>query len=369
VSRREFWDQIHRIAAEGTTVLVTTHYMDEAERCHRLAFIFRGETVLDVGTPTEIVERAACGRRARRRPPRRCRARSATPESRRSRTSAGAARRAAAADGSRHRRARGARRASGPFTRAEASGRATVEDAFVSMVREDEPRAPSVKGWRMTRFLAIAGRSSSSSGATGSPSRHDGGLPVLQLLLFGYAINTDVRNIPTVVFDQDGSAESRDLVRRLEATGFYDVVGHVRLRRDRRAMRGTRTRGSSCPRVRRANIRGRARRAGAARVDGSDPQTVASATHTAASLSAALSMDRCSSSRRRAHRRGSRADHGADHLVQPRAAHGGLHRAGAHRRHPHDDDGDAHRDGHRPRARARHARAAHRLAGAPPSSS
>ncbi len=56
VSRREFWDQIHRIAAGGTTVLLTTHYMDEAERCHRLAFIFRGE-LLDVGTPTEIVER------------------------------------------------------------------------------------------------------------------------------------------------------------------------------------------------------------------------------------------------------------------------------------------------------------------------
>jgi ABC-2 type transport system ATP-binding protein len=56
VSRREFWEQIHRLAAEGTTVLVTTHYMDEAERCHRLAFIFRG-TVLDVGTPEEIVQR------------------------------------------------------------------------------------------------------------------------------------------------------------------------------------------------------------------------------------------------------------------------------------------------------------------------
>src|SRR6185295_19448618 len=42
VSRREFWEQIHRLSAEGTTVLVTTHYMDEAERCHRLAFIFRG---------------------------------------------------------------------------------------------------------------------------------------------------------------------------------------------------------------------------------------------------------------------------------------------------------------------------------------
>jgi ABC-2 type transport system ATP-binding protein len=58
VSRREFWDQIHHIAAEGTTVLVTTHYMDEAERCHRIAFIFRG-TVLDVGTPNEIMERRA----------------------------------------------------------------------------------------------------------------------------------------------------------------------------------------------------------------------------------------------------------------------------------------------------------------------
>ncbi|HEV8548682.1 MAG TPA: ABC transporter ATP-binding protein [Polyangiaceae bacterium] len=56
VSRREFWEQIHRLAHEGTTVLLTTHYMDEAERCHRLAFIFRG-TLLDVGTPEEIVSR------------------------------------------------------------------------------------------------------------------------------------------------------------------------------------------------------------------------------------------------------------------------------------------------------------------------
>jgi ABC-2 type transport system ATP-binding protein len=56
VSRREFWQQIHSLSSEGTTILVTTHYMDEAERCHRLAFIFRGH-VLDVGTPAEIVER------------------------------------------------------------------------------------------------------------------------------------------------------------------------------------------------------------------------------------------------------------------------------------------------------------------------
>lgn len=56
VSRREFWARIHRIAADGTTVIVTTHYMDEAERCHRLGFMFRG-ALLDIGTPAEVVER------------------------------------------------------------------------------------------------------------------------------------------------------------------------------------------------------------------------------------------------------------------------------------------------------------------------
>ena len=56
VARREFWDEIHELAAGGTTIVVTTHYMDEAERCNRLAFIFDGR-VLDEGEPGEIVER------------------------------------------------------------------------------------------------------------------------------------------------------------------------------------------------------------------------------------------------------------------------------------------------------------------------
>ncbi len=57
VSRRQFWAMIHRLASEGTTVLLTTHYMDEAERCHRLAFIFRGE-VLSTGTPADVLSRS-----------------------------------------------------------------------------------------------------------------------------------------------------------------------------------------------------------------------------------------------------------------------------------------------------------------------
>ncbi|MCK5275488.1 MAG: ABC transporter ATP-binding protein, partial [Alphaproteobacteria bacterium] len=49
-ARREFWDEIHSLAAEGITVLVSTHYMDEAERCHRLAILDHGVKVAD-GTP------------------------------------------------------------------------------------------------------------------------------------------------------------------------------------------------------------------------------------------------------------------------------------------------------------------------------
>jgi len=53
-SRRLFWQKIHALAAGGTTVLVTTHYMDEAERCERLAFLSRGRLIA-VGTVPETL--------------------------------------------------------------------------------------------------------------------------------------------------------------------------------------------------------------------------------------------------------------------------------------------------------------------------
>lgn len=52
-ARRAFWRTIHRIAAEGTTVLVTTHYMDEAEQCGRLAMMSQGRLIA-LGTPAEV---------------------------------------------------------------------------------------------------------------------------------------------------------------------------------------------------------------------------------------------------------------------------------------------------------------------------
>jgi ABC-2 type transport system ATP-binding protein len=56
-ARREFWEEIHRLAGEGLTFLIATHYMDEAERCHRLAFIVRGH-LLAHGTVADVIQRA-----------------------------------------------------------------------------------------------------------------------------------------------------------------------------------------------------------------------------------------------------------------------------------------------------------------------
>ncbi len=56
-ARREFWDEIHRLAGEGLTVLITTHYMDEAERCHRLAYLAYGN-LMTRGTVADVIAAA-----------------------------------------------------------------------------------------------------------------------------------------------------------------------------------------------------------------------------------------------------------------------------------------------------------------------
>ncbi|MGS0742305.1 ABC transporter ATP-binding protein [Glaciimonas sp. GG7] len=53
-ARRDFWEELHNLAAQGISVLVSTHYMDEAERCHKLAYLAYGQLLIQ-GTAAEIV--------------------------------------------------------------------------------------------------------------------------------------------------------------------------------------------------------------------------------------------------------------------------------------------------------------------------
>ena len=118
-------------------------------------------------------------------------------------------------------------------------------------------------------------------------------LPFLQLMLFGYAINTDVRHMPTLVYDQDRSAESRDFVASMVATGFYDVVGHASSYADvdRALRRGTARVALVVPPRYGASLHsGKPARLQLV-VDGSDPQTVASATNTASAMALSRSSD------------------------------------------------------------------------------
>ena len=300
VSRREFWDHIHRLAAEGTTVLLTTHYMDEAERCHRLAFIFGG-ALLDVGTPDGGGGTApACAPRSSRWT---ARGPAEVEEALRADprveeiahygvllrvTTRGdvdptavvrARARGPGPPGARAARIAGERR--GRVRRHGARGRAPASRPRAREQRRDRPglvvarkELIQLRRDRLTLAMVVA-------------------LPIMQLLLFGYAINTDVRHIPTVVYDQDHSAQSRDLVQSLVATGFYDVVGEVRDYGEiEGALRAAHARVGLVIPVRFASDLDRGRPTKVQLVlDGSDPQTVASATDAATGLLAARAAE------------------------------------------------------------------------------
>jgi ABC-2 type transport system ATP-binding protein len=60
VSRRDFWDLIYTLAQQGTTIFVTTHYMDEAERCQRIGFMYNSKLIA-LGTPDELKQSAMQG--------------------------------------------------------------------------------------------------------------------------------------------------------------------------------------------------------------------------------------------------------------------------------------------------------------------
>ena len=79
----------------------------------------------------------------------------------------------------------------------------------------------------MTRMLALAWKELLQIRRDSMTMRMIIGVPIMQLIIFGYAINYDVKHMQAVVMDDSRSYESRELVAKMEATGYFDIIGRV----------------------------------------------------------------------------------------------------------------------------------------------
>lgn len=244
VARRDLWDLLFALSGRGVTLFVTTHYMDEAERCKHVGYIYMSR-LLVVGRPDELKalpEVTPAGTR------------------RLELTTAHAATRLAqlrAVQGVRDATLFGERvhllvDADLPDdtllvngTDRIASVDPNLEDVFVTLARAAEdgqvaPRpSPSAEHVEAKRTPVVqAGPATQGLWAMllkeFSHIRREPAtlvfmfvIPVLQTVIFGYAIQTEIENIPTVVFDLDGRQQSRELLDSFVATGTFEIVGRA----------------------------------------------------------------------------------------------------------------------------------------------
>ena len=222
-ARREFWDEIHRLTGEGLTVLVSTHYMDEAERCHRIVYIAYGAIVAR-GTASEIIGESGlatyviAGRAGERGGARACR-QAGRRAGRRLRP--GDPCRRIGPGGAGGERARGA----GALRRGGEAGR---NDARRRVHPPDEPGAsgerPMKAGSAIARIRAVLLKEVIQMRRDRLTFAMIVGIPIIQLVLFGYAINTDPKQLPTGVVMADPGPVARAIVAGMHNSGYYRIA-------------------------------------------------------------------------------------------------------------------------------------------------
>ena len=132
-ARREFWDEIHRLAHGGLTVLVSTHYMDEAERCHRISYISYGK-MLATGTVDEVVRECRADHLRRRRAAARPGGGGAAKAGRASSRSRRSARRCMSSAPTGRSSKRRSRTSPGATARRSGPGETSLEDVFIQFM-------------------------------------------------------------------------------------------------------------------------------------------------------------------------------------------------------------------------------------------
>ena len=223
-----FWRLIDEMAAAGVTVFVTTHYLDEAEHCHRLALMHAGRLVA-LGTVSELKQVFAGNARARGR-----RARASARRSRRSRAQPWALE--TSVFGTRlHVVVRDAGEGRREAVRLLAgAGNAAVSrraHRAVARGRLHPPRraggggAPRRRAGRaMRRLRAVVVKELRQVRRDPLSLAMLIGLPAFMLVLYGFALNFDVRHVRLAVQDLDRSAASRELVASFTHSTYFDLV-------------------------------------------------------------------------------------------------------------------------------------------------
>ena len=246
-ARRDFWDEIRRLSAAGVTVLVSTHYMDEAVQCDFIAYIAYGKKLIS-GPAAEIPARIGLvtwrvdgpdsgGARSR--------------AAGRTGGRAGGALRGGAAR-LRHRRhgARpGRRHVLGARTATVAQDRAgTRRSLHLSDGRRGRQFRPGAGGMiSRARLAAVLAKEFVQMRRDRVTFGMMIGIPIMQLLLFGYAINTDPEHLPTLIEMDDDGPITRAVLSAMDDLGIF------RLCRRRDQPRGRR----SCPPRRHGQFRRR----------------------------------------------------------------------------------------------------------------
>ena len=225
-ARRDFWEQIHQLAAQALTFLITTHYMDEAERCQRLAYISKGK-LLAAGTVDEVISSVGLTTWSVRGP-------DLAQLAEQLRKTPGV-QQAVAFGNSLHVSSNDAaalERAIAPFRREPYEWRqipSGLEDAFISLMEYDKIRSMKLPHrFSFQRLRGIIAKEFTQMRRDRLTFAMMLGIPLIQLTLFGFAINSDPRHLPAAVLLADQGPQGRTLLYAMKNSTYFDFVRQVK---------------------------------------------------------------------------------------------------------------------------------------------